>query len=98
MSMRVLISGSALAAIMVGTPSIVSGQAACMAYEPLRRVMQESGIYMEGSGHMQIAGGKILATQLWVSPSGDWAVIGIDETGIACIILSGVAWKKPERL
>jgi hypothetical protein len=98
MDVRTLISGAMLTAMMSGVPAILNAQSACMAYEPLRRVMQESGIYMEGSGHMQIAGGKILATQLWVSPSGDWAVIGIDETGIACIILSGVAWKKPERL
>lgn len=98
MDVRCLISGATLAAMMSGVPAILNAQSACMAYEPLRRVMQESGIYMEGSGYMEMAGGQILATQLWVSPSGEWAVIGVDEAGIACIILSGVAWTNPERL
>jgi hypothetical protein len=98
MNMRLLISGATLAAMMSGVPAILHAQSACMAYEPLRRVMQENKVYMEGSGHMQIADGRILATQIWVSPSGDWAVIGVDETGIACIIMSGIGWTKPERL
>lgn len=98
MDVRCLISGATLAAMMSGVPAILNAQAACMAYEPLRLLMQENSIYMEGSGHMQMSNGQILAMQLWVSLSGEWAVISVDQTGIACIILSGVSWTNPERL
>jgi len=98
MNMRTLISGSALAAIMAGTPSIVSGQGSCVVYEPLRRVMEESGIRIEGAGRIDLMNGTSTAIEVWISPSNEWAVLAIDATGIACIILSGVGWAKPERL
>lgn len=97
MDVRNLISASALAAIMAGTPSIVSGQASCLAYEPLRRVMQENGVRLEGVGRIDLRDGST-AIEIWVSPDDQWAVLAIDGNGVACILLSGTGWIKPERL
>ena len=98
MELRALISRSMLAAIMAGTPSIVSAQASCVAYEPLRRVMQENGVRLEGSGHIPMRDGTLTAIEVWVSPNGEFAFIAVEGNGIACIILSGAGWTNPERL
>jgi hypothetical protein len=98
MDIKLLISSATLAAIMTGTPAIVSAQGACLAYEPLRRAMQERGVRLEGSGKIDIGNGTSTAIEVWVSPSGDFAFIAVDGDGIACIILSGAGWTKPERV
>ena len=98
MDIKLLISGTVLATIMAGTPAIVSAQGACFDYEPLRRVMQSNGVRLEGSGNIDIGNGTLTAIEVWVSPSGDFAFIAVDGDGIACIILSGAGWTKPERV
>lgn len=98
MDVRTLISASALAAIMAGLPSIVSGQASCLAYEPLRCVMEESGVRLQGTGYVTTGRGTSTAIEVWVSPDQQWAVIAVDSDGIACILLSGAGWVEPERL
>ena len=98
MELRALITGSMLAAMMAGTPSIVSAQSACVAYEPLRRVMQENGVRLEGTGHIPMRNGTLTAIEVWVSPQGEFAFIAVEGNGIACIILSGAGWTDPERL
>ena len=94
---RSLISGPALAILMAGTPTIVSAQAACLDYAPLRSVMQENGVRIEGIGIIDIGDGKLII-EIWVSPDDQWAIIAVDDDGIACILLSGAGWIKPERL
>lgn len=98
MDIKTLISGAMLSVVISGTPAIVSGQGACLAYEPLRRVMQERGVRLEGSGTIERGDGLSTAIEIWVSPLGEFAFIAIDENGIACIILSGAGWTKPERV
>lgn len=98
MELRALISGSTLALVMAATPSIVSAQGACVAYEPLRRVMQENGVRLEGSGRINMGNGSSAAIEIWVSSDQQWAIMAVDQDGIACIILSGAGWTDPERL
>jgi hypothetical protein len=98
MDIKLLISGGLLAAIMSGAPAIVSAQSACFVYEPFRKVMQDNGVRLEGSGKIDIGNGTLTAIEVWVSPSGDFAFIAVDGDGIACIILSGAGWTKPERV
>ena len=98
MDIKTLISGSTLALLMAGTPSIVSAQSSCVAYEPLRRAMQEGGVRLEGSGHVVMRDGTLTAIEVWVSPNGEFAFIAVEGNGIACIILSGAGWTNPERL
>lgn len=98
MELRALIGGSMLALVMAGTPSIISAQASCVAYEPLRRVMQENGVRLEGTGYIPQRNGALTAIEVWVSPQGEFAFIAVEDNGIACIILSGAGWANPERL
>jgi hypothetical protein len=98
MDVRSLISGPALAIVMAGTPTIVSAQATCLDYAPLRSVMEENGVRLEGVGYIDLGNGVSTAIEIWLSPDTQWAVLAVDENGIACILLSGAGWIKPERL
>jgi hypothetical protein len=98
MDVRSLISGPALAILMAGTPTIVSAQATCLDYAPLRSVMEENGVCLEGVGYINLGNGISTAIEIWVSPDDQWAIIAVDDDGIACILLSGAGWIKPERL
>ena len=95
MEMRSLISGSMLALIMAGTPTILSGQGACFDYAPLRASMEENGVRLYGYGHFPSSPVKI---EIWVSPEGEWAAFAVGPDGIACIAFSGEGWGQPERL
>jgi hypothetical protein len=98
MDVRSLISGPALAIVMAGIPTIVSAQATCLDYAPLRSVMEENGVRLEGVGYIDLGNGVSTAIEIWLSPDNQWAVLAVDENGIACILLSGAGWIKPERL
>ena len=98
MDVRSLISGPALAILMAGTPTIVSAQAACLDYAPLRSVMEDNGVRLEGFGYINLGNGISTIIEIWVSPDDQWAIIAVDDSGIACILLSGAGWIKPERL
>ena len=98
MDIKTAISGSVLALLMAGTPSIVTAQGACIAYEPLRSVMEDNGVRLEGVGYMQLGNGFSTAIEIWVSPDDQWAILAVDDDGIACILLSGAGWIKPERV
>ena len=95
MEIRALISSSALAIIMAGTPTIVSAQGACFAYAPLRSSMEENGVRLQGYG---LFPDSKVAIEIWVSPDGDWAALAVGPDGIACVALSGNNWGKPEGL
>ena len=97
MDLRPVISGAAVSLLLAGTPSIVSAQEACIAYAPLRAVMEENGIRLEGVGYMHLGNGVSTAIEIWVSRDDQWAIIAVGEDGIACIILSGAGWTNPER-
>ena len=97
MDVRSLISATTLGLVMAGTPSIVSGQAACLDYAPLREMMEENGVRIEGVGRIDMGDGVSAAIEIWTSPEGQWAIIAVGKDGIACIILSGAGWTKPER-
>lgn len=97
MDVRALISASTLGLVMAGTPSIVSGQASCLDYAPLREMMEENGVRIEGVGRIDMGDAGSTAIEVWVSPDDQWAIIAVGEDGIACIILSGAGWTKPER-
>jgi hypothetical protein len=60
--------------------------------------MQERGVRLQGSGNIDIGNGTSTAIEVWVSDQGEFAFIAVDENGIACIILSGAGWTKPERV
>lgn len=94
MNIKSILSGAALIAAL-SAPA--SAQTECIAYEPLRLVMIENGIRLEGSGEVPMAGttGHI---EIWVAPNGDWAILAINEIGIACIAISGAGWTIPEAL
>ena len=98
MDLRPAISGAAVSLMLAGTPSIVGAQDACIAYAPLRAVMEENGVRLEGVGYMQLGNGVSTAIEIWVSPDDRWAILAVDDDGIACILLSGAGWIKPERL
>ena len=98
MDIKTLISGSALAILMAGSPTIVSAQGACIAYAPLRSMMEENGVRLQGAGRIDIGNGISTAIEVWVSPDNQWAVLAVDSDGIACILLSGAGWTKPERV
>ena len=97
MDIKTAISGSVLALLMAGTPSIVSAQDACIAYMPLRSVMEDSGVQLEGSGYISNGEAGPTAIEIWVSQEGRWSIIAVYD-GIACILLSGAGWIKPERV
>lgn len=98
MDVRALISATTLGLVMAGTPSIVSGQGACLVYAPLREMMEENGVRIEGVGRIDMGDAGSTAIEVWVSPDDQWAIIAVGEDGIACILLSGAGWIKPERL
>lgn len=95
MNIKSAISGSALALLMAGTPSVVSGQSSCFAYAPLRSSMQESGVRLEGYGRFP---GSEVVIEIWVAPAGEWAVLAVGPDGIACLALSGDNWATPGEL
>jgi hypothetical protein len=98
MDVRSLISATTLSLVMAGTPSIVSGQEACLDYAPLRWAMEEGGVRLEAVAQLDVVYGLTLRIEIWASPQGQWSIIAIGEDGIACIILSGAGWTKPKRL
>lgn len=95
MDVRPIISGAALALLFAGTPSIVSAQDACIAYMPLRLAMEGNGVQLEGSGYISNGEAGPTAIEIWVSQEGRWSIIAVYD-GIACILLSGAGWIKPE--
>lgn len=94
MNAKSILTGAAIAAAL-SAPA--SAQTECIAYEPLRQVLIENGIRLEGSGTVPMAGtdGQI---EIWVSSTGEWAMLAINESGIACIAISGQGWTAPEAL
>jgi hypothetical protein len=94
MNAKSILTGTAIAAAL-SAPA--SAQTECIAYEPLRQVLIENGIRLEGFGTIPMAGtdGQI---EIWVAPNGDWAILAINEIGIACIAISGAGWTIPEAL
>lgn len=94
MTIKSILSG---AAIIAALSAPASAQSECIAYEPLRQVLIENGIRLEGSGLVPMAEttGQI---EVWVSRNGEWAILAINEARIACIVLSGEGWTMPEAL
>jgi hypothetical protein len=35
--------------------------------------------------------------ELWIASDGTWAIFGINEIGVACLIVAGEGWTTPER-
>jgi len=94
MSIKALLTGSALVAALAGS---ASAQSNCIAYEPLRRTLEENGVRLQGSGVVPLASedGQV---EIWASPNGEWAILAINSIGIACIVISGEGWQSPEAL
>lgn len=96
--MKQAILGSALSLLLAGIPSIVSAQSACYDYNTLRSAMTASGVRLSGSGQMEIGGGVFSTIEVWVAPDQKWALLGIGNNGVACILLSGEGWSIPEKV
>ena len=98
MEIKALITATMLTAVMANVPVIARGQGTCSDYQPLRSVMEDNGVRLEGTGYIDMGNGTSTAIEIWLSPDNQWAVLAVDENGIACILLSGAGWIKPERL
>jgi hypothetical protein len=97
MEIKAIITATMLTAVMANVPVIARGQGACHDYQPLRSVMEDNGVRLEGTGYIDMGNGTSTAIEVWVSDQGEFAFIAVDPNGIACIILSGAGWTKPER-
>lgn len=97
MEIKALITATMLTAVMANVPVIARGQGTCLDYGPLRSAMEDGGVRLEGTGYIDMGNGTSTAIEVWVSEQGEFAFIAVDPNGIACIILSGAGWTKPER-
>jgi hypothetical protein len=68
-------------------------QTMCADHNALSNTFNQQGIRLEGAGAHPVG-----STELWIAPNNDWAVIVIDERGLACMVMSGENWTTPERL
>ena len=94
MAIKALLTGGAIIAALAGS---ASAQSNCIAYEPLRRTLEENGVRLQGSGVVPLASEDGLL-EVWASPNGEWAILAINSIGIACIVISGQNWRRPEAL
>lgn len=88
MTVKTLLTSAFLAASFTGS---AVAQSNCIAYEPLRRTLEENGVRLQGSGLVPLLseGGKV---EIWASPDGRWSILAVDPNGIACVVVSGVEY------
>lgn len=78
---------------LLATCAPAHAQTMCADHDALRSTLNQQGIRLEGSGEI-----ADVSMELWVAPNDEWAILAIDEAGIACLIASGENWITPERL
>lgn len=76
---------------LFGTTATAQAQD-CAPYITMQSSLNSHGGRVEGSAPIQ--DGRI---ELWLTPNGDWLILGVSsETGIACVLASGVDWTTPQ--
>jgi hypothetical protein len=80
-------------AALLSTCAPAHAQTMCADHDALRNTFNQQGIRLEGSGDISVG-----STELWVAPNGEWALIVINDSGVACMMASGTDWITPERL
>lgn len=80
-------------AALLSTCAPARAQTMCADHDTLRNTFNQQGIRLEGSGDISVG-----STELWVAPNGEWALIVINDSGVACMMASGTNWVTPERL
>ena len=78
--------------------SPVFAQQQCIQYQPLRDSLIERGIGLIGYGATVTPDGQPARMELWRAPDGTWAIIGIIDDTIACILQSGSDYTEPQAL
>ena len=86
MTVKTLVTSAFLAASFTGS---AVAQSNCIAYEPLRRTLEENGVRLQGSGLVPLVSedGKI---EIWAAPDGRWSILVVGSNGVACVVVSGV--------
>lgn len=69
--------------------NISAAQTICMDYGMIAANLIQAGIYKQSEGSTMSPQGEPARMELWLSESGSFAVIGVLNDGLACLILAG---------
>lgn len=69
--------------------NVSAAQSICMEYTAMVSNLIQAGIYKQSEGSTMSPQGEPARMELWLSESGSFAVIGVLNDGLACLILAG---------
>lgn len=78
--------------------SSAAAQVQCLAYEQFRDSMIVNGIQLIAQGNTTAPNGEPARVELWKAQDNTWALIGIVNDTIACVIQSGTDYSEPPTL
>ncbi len=78
--------------------SSAAAQVQCLDYEQFRDSMIVNGIQLIAQGNTTAPSGEPARVELWKASDNTWALIGIINDTIACVIQSGTDYSEPPTL